>query len=123
MDAQATEAALQQVAEMMPEPLYEAANLEGEHLCLVCGKNIARSALRSPSVKEPIVPLCSDCSSNWNIYGYLILKGIRPVPLVMKMAGFFLYKPARRLVVWQDLRNLMRWQKKMLRLRTSAKGK
>ena len=30
------------------------------------------------TIDHEIVPVCEDCSSDWNLYGYLILKRIKP---------------------------------------------
>jgi len=111
---------LHAVEEMFPEPLYESMLTAGGHLCLVCGDRPATSALRTPGRSEPIVPLCNDCAGDWRIYGYLILRRIKPAALIWKMTRFFVMQPFRRRVIWSDLAHLQRWQKKISRLRRGA---
>ena len=67
------------------------------------------------------MPLCKDCSADWNCYGYATLKKIQPAALMLKITKWFLLNPIKRGSVWSDLRHLMRWQKKMSHLRKAAK--
>lgn len=113
-----TDAAIDQVKEMFPTPLYESAGIEGTRLCFVCGKKQARTALTAAGRSEPIVPLCTDCSAAWNMYGYLILRRIRPLTLLWNITKFYALNPFRRSGVWGDLKRLQAWQKRMAAMRS-----
>lgn len=101
----------------LPQPLWEA-NLWGKkRLCLVCAKSCATMMLRSTGNDE-IVPLCKNCSLDWNIYGYTILKRIKPWNLIKKVIWFKLFKPFQQptlSTIWKDINSLKQWSKRMKR--------
>lgn len=116
-----TREALRRLQTLTPEPLYESALPANGRLCLVCGQQPASSALRTPGQTEPIVPLCKHCSADWNCYGYSILKRIKPLPLLLRMSGWFVRNPFSRAVIWSDLRRLQQWQAKMAQLKKTMR--
>jgi hypothetical protein len=118
---QGTREAIRRLEELTPEPLYESSLPTNGRLCLVCGKHPASSALRTPGQTEPIVPLCKHCSADWNCYGYSVLKRIKPLPLLVKMSGWFVRNPLGRARIWNDLRRLQQWQKKMAHIKKTLR--
>jgi hypothetical protein len=115
--------ALKTVQALSPEPLYESGPLRQPHrVCLVCGKNPAFSALRSPSSQAVIVPLCKTCSVDWNFYGYGILKKVRPAALFFRVTKWFVANPYRRAGIWGDLVRFLQWQRRMGNLRKRMKS-
>jgi len=97
-----------------PEPLYETTFLQSRRMCLVCARKFAESVLRT-TVKE-IVPLCKDCAVDWNFYGYLILKRIKPSRLIWRTLVFKIlhpFQPPSLRTIWQDIKNLQAWGAKM----------
>ncbi|MFL5343105.1 MAG: hypothetical protein ACJ8F7_23485 [Gemmataceae bacterium] len=98
-----------------PEPLFEGA-LHRRAVCLACGRRPARSVLRTPG--REVVPLCADCAADWNLYGYQLLKRVRPGPLVRRLLRFKLGHPFRG-PSWpalvRDLRGFSDWAKRMRR--------
>jgi hypothetical protein len=99
----------------LPEPLYES-HLEEKKMCLVCAKNYASTALRTTD--RIVVPICGDCSTDWNFYGYHILKRIKPARLIRRLIVFKLLrlfrKPSLRTII-RDIKGLQTWAKKMKR--------
>jgi hypothetical protein len=98
-----------------PEPLFESF-VDGEKLCLVCAQQKASDALRT--VTRTIVPLCPDCRADWNLYGYLILRRIKPGLLVRRILSYKLLHPWQKpswATVWHDVRGLQQWAGKMKR--------
>jgi len=92
-----------------PEPLFESC-VEGRRLCLVCARKPARRALWT--VSRPIVPLCEDCRADWNFYGYLILRRIKPGDLILRVIQYKLLHPFQApscLAIWRDLRAFQEW--------------
>ena len=99
----------------LPEPLFEA-QLHQPNICMVCALRPARSALRT--TEREIVPLCEDCSSNWSLYGYQILKRIEPATLLKRMIAFKLRHPFQQPswpTLWQNVNRLREWAAKMKR--------
>jgi len=97
-----------------PEPLFES-HLQGSRMCLVCARNLADSVLRTTS--REVVPLCKDCAADWNIYGYEILRRIKPKRLIKRTLLFKLqhpFQPSARSIV-RDIRGLQGWAAKMKR--------
>jgi hypothetical protein len=97
-----------------PEPLYEATYLLSRRMCLVCAKKHAESVLRT--TEKEIVPLCKDCAADWNIYGYLILKRIKPGRLIWRTVVFKILHPFQQpalRTIWQDMKALQAWAEKM----------
>lgn len=97
-----------------PEPLYETTPVHSRKMCLVCAREYAQSVLRTTD--KEIVPLCKDCAADWNIYGYLILKRITPRRLIWRTLLFKALHPFQQpslRIIWQDVRSLQVWAKKM----------
>jgi hypothetical protein len=97
-----------------PEPLFEAAYLQSPKMCLVCARKHAESVLRT--TEQEIVPLCKDCAAEWNLYGYLILKRIKPARLLWRTAVFKMRHPFQQpstTAIWHDIQTLQAWAKKM----------
>jgi hypothetical protein len=97
-----------------PEPLYEATYLQSRRMCLVCARKYAESVLRT--TEKEIVPLCEDCAADWNFYGYLILKRIKPTRLIWRTLGFKILHPFQQpslRTIWQDIKTLQAWSEKM----------
>ncbi len=96
-----------------PEPLFES-HLHQRKICLVCARKYAKTVLRSTD--REIVPICEDCSADWNFYGYQILKRIKPGPLVKGLLWFkarhLLGQPTWR-TIWRDIRLLKEWAGRM----------
>jgi len=112
----------QRLQEMTPEPLFEAPVM-GRKWCLRCGRRPATSILLTAGDMRPVLPLCTGCAAEWNLHGYHALRGIRPRALLRNLLWFKLRHPLRRpsapeLV--QDVRNLLRWVRKMKALRRSS---
>ena len=100
-----------------PEPLFEA-TLNERKACLACGQKLAETVLRSTT--REIVPLCADCSVDWNIHGYQILRRIRPAVLLRRLALFKIRRPFQRpsmLSIRDDLKRLQDWSQKMKKWR------
>jgi hypothetical protein len=105
-----------------PEPLFET-SLEGKRLCLVCARKHASRALWT--VRRPVVPLCDDCRADWNLYGYLILKKIKPASLISNILKFKLHHPFQSpslLTVWRDVRRFQEWAQKMKKYSDDSKS-
>lgn len=97
----------------LPEPLFEA-NLHQRKVCLVCARKHAEMVLRTTTTE--VVPICGDCSIDWNIYGYEILRRIKPGPLVKRLLWFKLAHPFQApslRAIWRDLDGLKAWAAKM----------
>jgi len=97
----------------LPEPLFEA-NLHQRKVCLVCARKQAEMVLRTTTTE--VVPICGDCSIDWNIYGYEILKRIKPAQLVKRLLLFKLLHPFQRpsmRAIWRDIDGLKVWAAKM----------
>jgi hypothetical protein len=98
-----------------PEPLFES-HLHERKACLVCGARRAATVLRTTG--REIVPICPDCSTDWNFVGYAILKRIKPRRLLRSLALFKLshpfQKPSWRTIL-RDLRVLQDWARNMRR--------
>jgi hypothetical protein len=102
-----------EIAMDFPEPLFEA-HLNQQKVCLICAKRFAKTVLRTTD--REIVPLCEDCSSDWNLYGYPILKRIKPGVLLRRLLAFKLRHPFRRpswLTIGRDINGLKDWAGKM----------
>ena len=96
-----------------PDPLFET-DVEGDHLCLVCGSAQARRALWT--VHRLVVPLCEDCRADWNCYGYLIFRKITPTRLLSSIVKYKLLHPFRAPSwrgIWRDLRGFQEWARQM----------
>ncbi len=98
----------------LPEPLYETTYLHSRRMCLVCARRFADSVLRT--TEKEIVPLCTDCAADWNFYGYLILRRIKPSRLIWRTAVFKSLHPFQEpslRTIWQDVKSLQGWAEKM----------
>jgi multisubunit Na+/H+ antiporter MnhE subunit len=98
-----------------PEPLFETF-VDGKRLCLVCAKEKAVKALWT--VDKSIVPVCQNCSADWNFYGYQILQRIRPSRLVLGILRYKLLHPLQKPswpTIRQDIRGFQEWVRKMKR--------
>ena len=96
-----------------PEPLFESF-VEGKKLCLVCARKQASGALWT--VNRPVVPLCDDCRADWNFYGYLILKRVKPARLVWGIVKYKLLHPFQEpsyATIWRDVSAFQEWATKM----------
>ena len=96
-----------------PEPLFES-HLHQRKVCLVCAKKYAKTVLRT--VEREIVPVCADCASDWNFYGYHVLRRIKPGRLVGRLLAFKLRHPFQRPswpTIWRDVVGLKEWAGKM----------
>lgn len=103
----------------IPEPLFESP-LVGSRLCLRCGKAHAKSLLYSSVNGMPVLPLCRDCVSDWNFYGYCILKSIHPKSLIFNLVKFKIFHPLNSpsaFSLYNDIKNLLRWSNKMRKLK------
>lgn len=99
-----------------PEPLYETAFLQSRKMCLICAGKHAESVLRTTD--KEIVPLCKDCAADWNCYEYLILKRITAGRLAWRTMVFKSLHPFQQpslRTIWQDVKALQAWAKKMRR--------
>jgi|ERR1043166_6209745 hypothetical protein len=97
----------------LPDPLFETF-VEGKRLCLVCARQPASRALWT--VNKQVVPLCPDCVADWNIYGYLILRRIKPRRLVLGILKYKLLHPFQApsiATIWRDVRGLQEWARQM----------
>lgn len=97
----------------LPEPLFEA-DLHQRKVCLVCAQRFAETVLRTTTTE--VVPICRNCSIDWNIYGYEILKRIKPGPTVKRLLLFKLGHPFQSpslKTIWRDLEGLKGWAAKM----------
>ena len=106
--------------EMMPEPLFETYHMPGPaKLCLVCGTRRATSALWSASKGRSVVPMCENCARDWNIYGYSILRRVKPAKLFWRLVKYKARHPFGRPTpgdLAADIKELLRWSRKMRRL-------
>jgi hypothetical protein len=92
-----------------PDPLFESA-VDGKKLCLVCAKKPASASLRT--VCRPVVPLCDDCRADWNFFGYLILKKIKPAKLISGIIKYKMTHPFQApswATLWRDVRAFQEW--------------
>jgi hypothetical protein len=108
--------------DLTPEPLFETFHMPAPKVCLRCGRERASSLLYSPLGMRPVLPLCFNCAADWNFHGYHILKGLSAKTLLWRLATFKLKHPLSRpsiLEISQDLKNLLRWVRKMKRLKES----
>jgi NAD-dependent SIR2 family protein deacetylase len=95
-----------------PEPLFEAI-FYSKKVCLVCGQTKASSVLRTTD--RELIPLCKSCSSEWNFYGYYILKKIKPKTLILNLIKFKILHPFHDNVVsiYKSMKDIQEWAKKM----------
>jgi len=96
-----------------PEPLFES-GLHQPKICLVCARSHATRALRT--IGREIVPICAGCSSDWNLYGYEILKRIKPRRLIQRLLLFKLlhpFRPPSWRTIFRDLGTLKEWARRM----------
>jgi hypothetical protein len=96
-----------------PEPLYESFLLPRPKLCLVCGSKKAHTVLRSAT--RDVCPLCKDCGADWNLYGYYVLKRIKPAKLLLNIGWFKLghwFQPSF-LAIWRDVKSFKQWGEHM----------
>ena len=96
-----------------PEPLFET-HLLASKVCLVCGQRKATTVLRTTN--DEIVPLCGECSADWNVYGYQILRRIHPGRLIRRLVMFKLghpFQPPSMRSLWHDIAGLKNWAGKM----------
>lgn len=98
-----------------PDPLYQA-NFFGNKPCLACGKYKAVSVLRT--VEEEIVPICENCSVNWNFYGYDALKKFKPKELIFNLIKFKILHPlcGSTYTIYRDLKKMNTWAVRMKRI-------
>lgn len=102
--------------DLFPEPLFESPYMPEKKVCLVCGRHRAKSVLYTSINMRPLIPLCEDCASRWNVYGYLILKRIKPFKLIVSLTWWKLFHPFQQpsvLSIIHDLRGITAWSKKM----------
>lgn len=106
--------------DLFPDPLFEA-NLERNKICLTCGKAKATSVLRTVSAE--IIPICKDCSTNWNFYGYDILRKIKPKELIWNLVKFKLSHPLTGgwYSIYEQLKVMEVWSAKMKKWLKSRK--
>ncbi len=74
----------------------------------------ATTVLRTTN--EEIVPLCGDCAADWNVYGYQILRRIKPGRLIRRLLLFKLRHPFQQpslAAIWRDVEKLQAWARKM----------
>jgi hypothetical protein len=97
-----------------PEPLFES-HLEGKKLCLACGSHYATKALwKTDGIC--LVPICGNCSFDWNFYGYHILTRIKPAQLVTNILWFKALHPFQKpslMAIWRNLEIIKEWGRKM----------
>jgi hypothetical protein len=100
-----------------PEPLFESCFLAKPKLCLVCGNKKAETVLRNTD--REVCPLCKDCGGDWNIYGYALLKRIKPSRLLWNIGLFKLrhWLQPSILTIWRDLESLRQWGEHMKKFR------
>ena len=104
----------QRMEAMTPEPLYESFLLPSPKVCLVCGRQPANSALYSGT--RLVVPLCKQCAADWNVYGYDILKKVKPKQLVVQLTKYkamHLWRRPGLIEIVRDVAAMVRWSKKM----------
>jgi hypothetical protein len=102
--------------DMFPEPLFESFLLSEKKVCLACGKYRAASVLYTSINMRPLIPLCVNCAADWNFYGYLILKRIKPKKLLTNLVFWKLLHPFQSpsiLSIIRDLRGIAAWSKRM----------
>jgi hypothetical protein len=96
-----------------PEPLFECCFMTKPKLCLACGEKEARSVLRN--TERDVCPLCDDCSTDWNFYGYSVLKRIKPLRLMRNICVFKLMHPWQPSfwTIWGDIQSFKLWGEHM----------
>jgi hypothetical protein len=96
-----------------PEPLFECCYMAKRKLCLACGKKEAKTVLRN--TERDVCPLCEDCSTDWNFYGYGVLKRIKPLRLLWNICLFKLSHPWQPSLVTisGDIQSLKQWGEHM----------
>ncbi len=97
----------------LPEPLFES-SVVGTRLCLVCARKLASGVLRT--VTRPVVPLCDDCRADWNFFGYLILKRVKPGRLISNIIKYKVLHPFQApssMTIWRDVQGFQEWAMKM----------
>lgn len=99
-----------------PEPLFESFYYPINRACLVCGKYKAYSTL---CTTKPIIPICRDCSANWNFYGYGILKKVKPLKVFWNVARF---QPWAIIKAVKDFKSFAKWANKMKRIKEKHRG-
>ena len=86
----------------------------GKKVCLVCGDAHATKILRTTQAE--IVPMCDTCSTDWNFYGYRILKRVKPKELrgrVFKFKIKHFWTTQSFLACRRDGQRYAAWGKKM----------
>src|SRR4051794_17629952 len=81
---------------LTPEPLFESFLLPGDKVCLRCGQEKAASMLYSALSMQPVLPLCTNCAADWNVYGYRIMKGLSAKTLLWRLTLYKLKHPLSR---------------------------
>ena len=106
----------------LPNPLFET-DVVGNRLCLVCTKKKASRALWT--VHKQVAPLCRDCAADWNMYGYLILRQIKPAQLFSGILKYKLLHPFQEpsvATIWRDVRGMQDWAATMKNWTSSTKA-
>jgi len=98
--------------DLFPDPLFESYVI-GNKVCLACGSAKAKTALRT--VTAEIIPICGNCSFNWNFYGYEILKNIKPKILICNLIKFKIKHPfyGNPIIIYRGLKVMEEWSIKM----------
>jgi hypothetical protein len=112
----------QNAEDMTLDPLYETYYFPKPKICLVCGRDKAVSGLHSICRNRIIVPLCSNCSFNYNFHGISILNKIKPKELIynlIKYKFFHWFSSPSLLEIYADLQEFKAWEIKMKRIMKS----
>lgn len=102
------------------QPLFETVLYTKKKVCFACGEHQAKKVLRTQN--EEIVPLCSVCSANWNVYGYNILKSVPPKELTKRVVIYSLTHPFSCQPFFMcliELRRFGKWAQMMKRLQNA----
>ena len=62
--------------------------------------------------------VCDDCRADWNFYGYLILKKVKPASLISGIVKYKVLHPFQEpswRTIWRDVRGFQEWASKMKR--------
>ena len=99
---------------IIPDLPYESYLKNNKKVCLLCGgKSFSTLYLKN----NPLIPLCKNCSTDWNCYGYRILKKIS----FSKVAKNFIFKPIEAIKITPCFIRFMIWSKKMKKIKNRMK--
>ncbi len=107
--------------DLFPETLYEANLHNTKKVCLVCGSGKAETILRT--IDREVAPICKNCGSDWNFYGYEIFKKIKPKTLIQNILKYKVFNIFGSQSLWKTYKDIQIFQKWSIGMKKWLKGR